>query len=101
MPDDPTLGEVVRLIERNHAETREGFAAINARLDRDFQAMDERVEKAVPREVYDADQRGLRGRVGRVEDDVKTMRATTRWAIGLCLTALLGIAGLAVALLAG
>ena len=99
MADDaPTLGEVARLIERNHAETREAIAAIHGRLDRDVQAMNDRVDKAVSREVYDADQRGLGGRMARVEDDVKGMRATTRWAIGLCVTALLGLAGLAISI---
>lgn len=104
MADDPTLGELKRLIERNHIETREAIAAIHQRLDRDVQAMNDRVDKtaasAVAREVYEADQRGLRDRVVRIESDLKSARATTRWAIGLCTTALLAVAALVVNLAA-
>lgn len=96
MPEDPTLGEVVRLIERNHAETREAIAAIHQRLDRDVQAMNDRVDKAVPRDVYDADRRAADARAGRVEEDLKSARVTTRWAIGLAVSVLLALAALIV-----
>lgn len=89
MTDDPTLGEVVRLIERNHAETREAIAAIHQRLDRDVQAMGDRLDKAVPREVHDEARRAIESRVSRVEEDLKSARATTRWAIGLAVSVLL------------
>lgn len=100
MSDEPTLGELARLIERNQVETREGFAAINARLDREYASVSARVDQSVQLNVYEADQRGTDLRFKNVEDDVASMRATTRWAIGLAVTALLGILGLVIPLLA-
>lgn len=99
MSDEPTLGELARLIERNQVETREGFAAINARLDREYASVSARVDQSVPLAVYEADKRGTDLRFKNVEDDVASMRATTKWAIGLAATALLGILGLVVPLL--
>ena len=100
MTDEPTLGEVVRLIERNHAETREDIQAIHLRLDREMAYTNGRVDQAVPMNVYEAHQRGTDLRFKNVEDDVASMKATTKWTIGLALTALLGILGLVVPLLA-
>ena len=92
MSDEPTLGELARLIERNHQETREDIQALHQRLDRDL-------AHTVQLNVYEADQRGTDLRFKNVEDDVAAMRATTRWAVGLAVTALLGILGLIVPLL--
>lgn len=44
--DEPSNGELQRLIERNHLEVREDYAEILARLD-----------KFVLREVYNSDER--------------------------------------------
>ena len=99
MSDEPTLGELARLIERNQVETREGFAAINARLDREYASVSARVDQSVPLAVYEADKRGTDLRFKNVEDDVASMKATTKWAIGLALTALLSILGTVVPLL--
>lgn len=101
MSDDLTLGELARLIERNQVETREGFAAINARLDREYASVQAKVDQAVPLNVYEADKRGTDLRFKNVEDDVASMRSTTRWAIGLCVTALLAVAALIVNLATG
>lgn len=99
MSDDLTLGELVRLIERNHSETREGFAAINARLDREYAAVAAKVDQSVQMNVYEAHQRGTDLRFKNVEDAVTSMRTTTRWAIGLAVACLLGVLGLIVPLL--
>ena len=100
MTDEPTLGEVVRLIERNHAETRDAIAAIHQRLDRDLAHLGGRIDQSVQLNVYEADKRGTDLRFKNVEDDVSSMKATTRWAVGLALVAILGILGLIVPLLA-
>lgn len=99
MSDELTLGELARLIERNQVETREGFAAINARLDREYASVSARVDQSVPLAVYEADKRGTDLRFKNVEDDVASMRATTKWAIGLAVTAHLGVLGLVIPLL--
>lgn len=101
MSDEPTLGEIVRLIERNHAETRDDIQAIHQRLDRELALANHRVDQAVPMNVYEAHQRGIDLRFKNVEDDVASMKATTKWTIGLALTALLGILGFLAPLLFG
>lgn len=106
-----TLGEVVRIIERNHAETRDDIAslrqetrdeiqALHTRLDRDLAATNGRVDQAVPVNVYEADKRGTDIRFKNIEDNVAGMRATTKWAVGLALTALLALVGALIPLLA-
>ena len=100
MSDDLTLGELARLIERNQVETREGFAAINARLDREYASVSAKVDQAVPLNVYEADKRGTDLRFKNVEDDVASMRATTKWAFGLGLTSILSALAVVVALYA-
>lgn len=95
-----TLGEVVRIIERNHAETRDDIQALHARLDRDLAATNGRVDQAVPVNVYEADRRGTDLRFKNVEDDVSSMKATTKWSIGLTVTALLALLGVLVPLIA-
>lgn len=81
--DDVTLGEVMRLIERNHAETREDFKAVFDRMDREQAVVDGRISKTVSLDVYTSDQRATEERFKRLEADIASGKATTRWAVGL------------------
>jgi hypothetical protein len=62
--DEPSNGELQRLIERNHLEVREDYAGILARLD-----------QFVLREVYASDERA---RVARFEAIEKELARTSR-----------------------
>lgn len=82
MPNEPTLWELQRLIERNHAEDRDGFTRLNTRLDH-----------YVHRDVYDADKRTLaaelhhlRSQQARIEAEQQQARDSARNAWRLALT---------------
>lgn len=64
MADEPSNGELQRLIERNHLEVREDYAGILARLD-----------QFVLREVYNSDERA---RVARFEAIEKELARNSR-----------------------
>lgn len=100
MAEEPTNGELARLIERNHTEVKEDFQALYTRMDREYAAMNGRVEQMVPRGEYEADQRANDERFRRIEVDIASGRATVKWAVGLAVTALLAILGMALPLLA-
>lgn len=91
MADDVTTGELARLIERNHAETREDFQSLYIRLDREMNLLTGRLDQTVTVAAYEADRRGTDLRFKSVEDDVASFRASTKWAIGLAMSSLLGI----------
>lgn len=91
MPDVVTTGELARLIERNHAETREDFQALYSRLDRELTLLTGRLDQTVTVAAYEADRRGTDVRFKNVEDDVASFRASTKWAIGIAITSLLAV----------
>lgn len=70
MPDEPTLGEIARLVGDLRQDVREDFAGINARLD-----------QFVLREVYAADRTALDLRLTRMEREAENSRAAVRNAI--------------------
>lgn len=94
--DNVTLGEVMRLIERNHQETREDFANVLSRMDKEYGAVNGRVDKTVLLDVYVSDKRADEERFKRLESDIVSARATTRWAIGLGATSVLTMIGISV-----
>jgi hypothetical protein len=98
MPDEVTTGELARLIERNHAETREDFQSLYGRLDRELTTLIGRLDQTVPLAVYESDKRGTDLRFKNVEDDVASFRASTKWAIGLGVSSILTVIGLAIPL---
>lgn len=98
MPEEITLGELARLIERNHAETREDIASLHSRFDREYQAMNGRVDGMVSKDVYSSDQRTTTLRFERMEADMASFRATSRWAIGLAVTSMLAMLGIVIPL---
>lgn len=91
---DVTLSELARLIERNHAETREDFQSVFTRMDREYQEMKIRMDGLVGKESYASDQRATEERFRRLETDITSARATTKWAIGICVTVLLAMLAL-------
>lgn len=67
MADEPSNGELQRLIERNHLEVREDYAGILARLD-----------QFVLREVYASDERRRDVRFEAIEKELaRTSRNRT------------------------
>lgn len=94
--DNVTLGEVMRLIERNHQETRDDFQSVFSRMDREQAVVDGRLSKTVSLDVYNSDMRAHEERFKRLENDIVSARATTRWAIGLGATSVLTMIGISV-----
>ena len=99
MGEDISIGELVRLMERNHLETREDFASVHQRLDREFGQAAVRLDQTVPLNVYQADQRGTDARFGRLENDMAAWKSTARWSIGLAISSTLTVVGLLVTVL--
>lgn len=79
MADEPSNGELQRLIERNHLEVRDDYQAILARLD-----------QFVLREVYASDERARDARFVVIEDEIKRWRSTRTLIFTLAITALIG-----------
>lgn len=101
MADDMTLGEVARLIERNHNETRLDFEEINKRLDREYQTLSSQISRAVQVDVYVSDKKAAEDRMARIEADAAAYRATVRWTIGLAISSFLAVIGMLIQVLSG
>ncbi|MFE6634642.1 hypothetical protein ACFVFT_15105 [Streptomyces tendae] len=84
MPDDPTLGEVVRRFEDRIADLREDIAVLGRRLD-----------EKVDQRIYDLRHETLAARVTTLETlrekDAEKLVATRRWLIGAVIVPLIGI----------
>lgn len=84
MPDDPTLGEVVRRFEERFADVRD-----------DIQQLGRRIDSKVSQEVYDLRHEALAARVTTLETlrekDAEKLVATRRWLIGAVIVPLVGI----------
>ncbi|MCW2904939.1 MAG: hypothetical protein JWO67_7204 [Streptosporangiaceae bacterium] len=74
--DEPSNGELQRLIERNHLEVRDDYAGILARLD-----------QFVLREVYNSDERRRDVRFETIEEELKRARSTRVLMATLAVTA--------------
>jgi hypothetical protein len=74
--DEPSNGELQRLIERNHLEVREDYAGILARQD-----------QFVLREVYASDERARGARFVVIEEELKRWRSTRALILTLAVTA--------------
>ncbi|MFC6885279.1 MULTISPECIES: hypothetical protein [Actinomadura] len=90
MPNDPTLGELARVLADFRADVRDDFTAINTRLD-----------TFVLRDVYAADRAALEFRLARMEREAEAARAAARTAIYGCIGAVLAsvLAGIVLAVL--
>lgn len=75
MPDEPSNGELGRLIQALRNDWRDDLMQLNARLD-----------KVVPMDVYTIEKQGLADRVTTLETqrekDAEKVIATRRWLIG-------------------
>lgn len=84
MPDEPTLGEVVRRFEDRLTDVRD-----------DIQQLGLSLEKKVDQRIYDLRHEALAGRVTTLETlrekDAEKLVATRRWLIGAVIVPLVGI----------
>lgn len=84
MPDEPTLGEVVRRFEDRFTDVRD-----------DIQMLGKSLEKKVDQRIYDLRHDALAARVATLETlrekDAEKLVATRRWLIGAVVVPLVGI----------
>ncbi|MFI5687924.1 hypothetical protein [Streptomyces sp. NPDC051636] len=84
MPDEPTLGEVVRRFDERFADVRD-----------DIQQLGRRMDEKVDQRIYDLRHEALTARVGTLETlrekDTEKLIATRRWLIGAVIVPLVGI----------
>jgi len=84
MPDEPTLGEVVRRFDERFADVRE-----------DIQQLGQSLEKKVDQRIYDLRHDALAARVATLETlrekDAERIVGTRRWLIGAVIVPVVGI----------
>lgn len=84
MPDEPTLGEVVRRFEDRFTDVRD-----------DIQQLGQSLDKKVDQRIYDLRHDALAARVGTLETlrekDAEKLVATRRWLIGAVIVPLVGV----------
>lgn len=84
MPDEPTLGEVVRRFEDRLTDVRD-----------DIHLLGQSLEKKVDQRIYDLRHDALAGRIATLETlrekDTEKLVATRRWLIGAVIVPLVGI----------
>ncbi|MFT2014579.1 hypothetical protein ACMA1D_01840 [Streptomyces sp. 796.1] len=84
MPDEPTLGEVVRRFEDRLTDVRD-----------DIQQLGRRIDSKVSQDVYDLRHEALAQRVATLETlrekDAEKLVATRRWLIGAVIVPLIGV----------
>lgn len=84
MPDEPTLGEVVRRFDERFADVRD-----------DIQQLGRRMDEKVDQRIYDLRHEALASRVSTLETlrekDTEKLVATRRWLIGAVIVPLVGI----------
>lgn len=84
MPDEPTVGEVVRRFEDKIADLRD-----------DIKQLGELMDSKVSREVYTLRHEALTARVAALETlrekDTEKIVATRRWLIGAVIVPLVGV----------
>lgn len=84
MPDEPTLGEVVRRFEDRFTDVRD-----------DIQQLAQSLDKKVDQRIYDLRHDALAARVATLETlrekDAEKLVATRRWLIGAVIVPLIGV----------
>lgn len=85
--DQMSNGEIGRHLGRIEATLTSGFAEIKSDLD-----------KYVLKSVHEAEMNGVSGQLREIERDINDAQARQRWAVGLAVSALIGFAGIALAL---
>lgn len=101
MPDEPSLGELSRIIKDFRTDVRDDLSAINTRFRDDFASINARLDTFLLREVYNADKTALEARLARMEREADAARSAARTAIYSCIGAIVAaiIAGVVMALL--
>lgn len=101
MPNEPSLGELSRIIQDFRTDVRDDLSAINARVRDDFHAINARLDTFLLREVYNADKAALETRLARMEREAEAARSAARTAIYSCIGAIVAaiIAGVFMAVL--
>ena len=84
MPDEPTLGEVVRRFEDRFTDLRD-----------DIQQLGRRLDGKVSQDLYDLRHEAVTSRVKALEDmrvkDAERLAATRRWLIGAVIMPLVAV----------
>lgn len=84
MADEPTNGELWRLIESVRGDMREDMGQLNTRLD-----------KALLTEVYNIEKGQITDRIAALETarerDAEQVRGTRRWMVGTVITVVVAI----------
>lgn len=84
MPDEPTLGEVIRRFDDRFVDLRDDIAGLGRRLD-----------EKVDQRIYDLRHEALASRVTTLETlrekDTEKLIATRRWLIGAVIVPLIGV----------
>lgn len=86
--DQMSNGEIGRHLGRIEATLSSGFAEIKSDLD-----------KYVLKSVHEAEMRTVKGQIHEVTRDITEAQVRQRWSIGIAVTALVGFAGVALALI--
>lgn len=81
MPNDPSLWEIQRIVERNHAETRDDIVDLKAQVTRDTAQLAAQLERFVLREVYEAREAAMLQRINVLEESAKASRSAVRGAL--------------------
>ncbi|MGI5233790.1 hypothetical protein [Actinoallomurus sp. CA-142502] len=96
MSDEPSNGELKRLLERDHAETSSAIAKLETQLGVALQQLSMQFKDYVLKEVWQTERDALREQLGEVKEEVTTARrraANAVWAAaGTLVTSLILIA---------
>lgn len=79
--EQPSLWDLQRLIERNHADSREDILDIKNQMSRSVEQTDARFRLYLLREVFDAREASMLLRISNLEDAAKTAKTQVRGAI--------------------
>lgn len=79
--EQPSLWDLQRLIERNHADSREDILDLKAQMARGHEQTDARFKEYVLREVFDAREKSMLLRIGNLEEAAKTAKTQIRGAL--------------------
>ena len=91
MADEPSLGELGRLIELMRGDIRDDLAGLNARLDRMVSQDVYVVEKAsIARELADL-AKAVEGLQAQRQQDADRMTQTRRWLVASVIIPIVGI----------
>lgn len=95
MTDEPTNGELGRLIQLLREDWREDMGSLRSEMREDLVALNSRLDKVVPMDVYTIEKTALTERVtaleGQREKDADRLTATRRWMIGTAITVVVAL----------